>query len=212
MMHRISHDLMVFACNHISEALTILHNEYPALMMMDIEMPEMNGMEMIRHINHSGMKVIAMTAHDGSIKEKLLQAGFDDCLFKPITMEGLSSIFPTGEQVFLYKENRNRRLDSILAFAGDDPEDARKILQTVKQELETYISSLTEVQKSEPLSTEKLAKTVHKLQPLATMLQLESIEKFKYLSPEYIQETAEEDVRKYLQAIISNLQDILGEI
>ena len=212
MMHRISHDWRVFACNHISEALTILHNEHPALMMMDIEMPEMNGMEMIRHINHSNMKVIAMTAHDGSIKEKLLQVGFDDCLFKPITMESLSSIFPTGEQVFLYKKNRNRRLDSIQAFAGDDPEDARKILQTVKQELETYISSLTEVQKSEPLSTEKLAKTVHKLQPLATMLQLESIEKLKYLSPEYIQETAEEDVRKYLQAIISNLQDILGEI
>ena len=48
---------LVFACLHVAEALTMLHNEHPALMMMDIEMPEMNGIRMIQHINHSHMKV-----------------------------------------------------------------------------------------------------------------------------------------------------------
>ena len=82
----------VFACNHVTEALTTIHQEQPTLMMMDIEMPEMNGMEMIKHINHSHMTVIAMTAHDHSIKEQLQQAGFDDCLFKPFHKESLAAV------------------------------------------------------------------------------------------------------------------------
>lgn len=82
----------VFACLHVAEALTVLHNEHPALMMMDIEMPEMNGIRMIQHINHSHMKVVAMTAHDASIIRELKEAGFDDCLFKPFSTEKLKEI------------------------------------------------------------------------------------------------------------------------
>ena len=92
-MHRKANDdWQIFACQHVTEALTILHNEQPALMLMDIEMPEMNGTEIIRMINHSNMKVIAMTAHDISIKEELTEAGFDDCLFKPFRPEALESL------------------------------------------------------------------------------------------------------------------------
>ncbi|MFW5625996.1 MAG: ATP-binding protein, partial [Segatella copri] len=81
MLRRIIGDTwQVFACNHVMDALTTLHNEQPALMLMDIEMPEMNGMDMIVHINHTNMMVVAMTAHDTSILEQLLKAGFDDCL------------------------------------------------------------------------------------------------------------------------------------
>ena len=87
MLRRIVGDTwQVFACNHVMDALTTLHNEQPALMLMDIEMPEMNGMDMIAHINHTQMTVVAMTAHDTSILEQLLKAGFDDCLFKPFSM------------------------------------------------------------------------------------------------------------------------------
>ena len=88
----------VFACNHVMDALTTLHNEQPALMLMDIEMPEMNGMDMIAHINHTNMMVVAMTAHDTSILEQLQKAGFDDCLFKPFSMEKLSDILGIESQ------------------------------------------------------------------------------------------------------------------
>lgn len=55
-------------------------------------MPEMNGIRMIQHINHSHMKVVAMTAHDASIIRELKEAGFDDCLFKPFSTEKLKEI------------------------------------------------------------------------------------------------------------------------
>ena len=101
MLRRIVGDTwQVFACNHVMDALTTLHNEQPALMLMDIEMPEMNGMDMIAHINHTQMTVVAMTAHDTSILEQLLKAGFDDCLFKPFSMEKLSDILGTESSLY----------------------------------------------------------------------------------------------------------------
>ena len=93
MLRRLAGDSwQVFACNHVTDALTLLHNEQPAIMLMDIEMPEMSGKDLIKHINHNNMKVIAMTAHDTSIKEELREAGFDDCLFKPFSQESLQKV------------------------------------------------------------------------------------------------------------------------
>ena len=93
MLHRLVGDSwQVFACNHVTDALTLLHNEQPAIMLMDIEMPEMSGKDLIKHINHNDMKVIAMTAHDTSITEELREAGFDDCLFKPFNQESLQEV------------------------------------------------------------------------------------------------------------------------
>ena len=129
MLRRIAGDSwQVFACNHVIDALTILHNEQPALMLMDIEMPEMNGTEMITHINHTNMTVIAMTAHDTSIREQLIKAGFDDCLFKPFSMEKLSAILGIDSEP-------QSHFDALLAFAEGDEEAAKEILNTVKQEL-----------------------------------------------------------------------------
>lgn len=211
MLHRITQDCDVFACNHVCEALTVLHNEQPALMMMDIEMPEMNGMEMIKHIDHSHMKIIAMTAHDISIKEKLLQAGFDDCLFKPFTMASLSKIIPT-QQGEPHKTSSNSRFEAILAFAGDDAEGAQGILQIVKLELEEHINNLKNTLTNTSLPIDKISKIAHKLFPIATMIKMEHIEELKSLSPEHIQDMEAEKIREYLQVIINNLQNILGEI
>ncbi|MGN8797767.1 ATP-binding protein [Segatella copri] len=159
MLRRIIGDTwQVFACNHVMDALTTLHNEQPALMLMDIEMPEMNGMDMIAHINHTNMMVVAMTAHDTSILEQLLKAGFDDCLFKPFSIEKLSDILGIESQ-------SKPQLDALLAFAGGDEEAAKEILDTVKQELAAHLENLKEAVEEESLSTDRIGKTAHKLLP-----------------------------------------------
>ena len=141
----------VFACNHVMDALTTLHNEQPALMLMDIEMPEMNGMDMIAHINHTNMMVVAMTAHDTSILEQLQKAGFDDCLFKPFSIEKLSDILGIESQ-------SKPQLDSLLAFSGGDEEAAKEILDTVKQELAAHLENLKEAVEEESLSTDRIGR------------------------------------------------------
>lgn len=206
MLRRIVGDTwQVFACNHVMDALTTLHNEQPALMLMDIEMPEMNGMDMIAHINHTNMMVVAMTAHDTSILEQLLKAGFDDCLFKPFSMEKLSNILGIESQ-------SKPQLDSLLAFAGGDEEAAKEILDTVKQELAAHLTNLKEAVEEESLSTDRIGKAAHKLLPIATMMQMGCLEELKALSPEYIGEIEEAEIREKLKIVITTLSAAVSDL
>ena len=204
MLRRIVGDTwQVFACNHVMDALTTLHNEQPALMLMDIEMPEMNGMDMIAHINHTHMTVVAMTAHDTSILGQLLKAGFDDCLFKPFSMEKLSDILGIESQP---------QLDALLAFAGGDEEAAKEILDTVKQELAAHLENLKEAVEEESLSTDRIGKAAHKLLPIATMMQMGCLEELKALSPEYIGEIEEAEIREKLKVVITTLSAAVSDL
>lgn len=205
MLRRIAGDSwQVFACNHVIDALTILHNEQPALMLMDIEMPEMNGTEMITHINHTNMTVIAMTAHDTSIREQLIKAGFDDCLFKPFSMEKLSAILGIDSEP-------QSHFDALLAFAEGDEEAAKEILNTVKQELAEHLKNLKEAMEEDSLSIDKIGKAAHKLLPIASMMQMSCLEELKALSPEHIQENGEEEIRKRLKVVADCLQHVLEQ-
>ena len=226
MLRRIAGDTwQVFACNHVMDALTTLHNEQPALMLMDIEMPEMNGMDMIAHINHTHMMVVAMTAHDTSILEQLLKAGFDDCLFKPFSMEKLSDILGIESQPQLdaqpetpsqpdlsSQQKSNPQLDALLAFAGGDEEAAKKILDTVKQELAAHLTNLKEAVEEESLSTDRIGKAAHKLLPIATMMQMGCLEELKALSPEYIGEIEEAEIREKLKVVITTLSAAVSDL
>ena len=226
MLRRIVGDTwQVFACNHVMDALTTLHNEQPALMLMDIEMPEMNGMDMIAHINHTKMMVVAMTAHDTSILEQLLKAGFDDCLFKPFSMEKLSDILGTESQPLpdaqsetpfqpdsSSQQKSNPQLDALLAFAGGDEEAAKEILDTVKQELAAHLTNLKEAVEEESLSTDRIGKAAHKLLPIATMMQMGCLEELKALSPEHIGKIEEAEIRAKLQVVITTLSAAVSDL
>lgn len=226
MLRRIVGDTwQVFACNHVMDALTTLHNEQPALMLMDIEMPEMNGMDMIAHINHTHMMVVAMTAHDTSILGQLLKAGFDDCLFKPFSMEKLSDILgiesqpqqdaqpETPSQPDLSSQQKsNPQLDALLAFAEGDEEAAKEILDTVKQELAAHLTNLEEAVEEESLSTDRIGKAAHKLLPIATMMQMGCLEELKALSPEYIGEIEEAEIREKLKVVITTLSAAVSDL
>ena len=226
MLRRIVGDTwQVFACNHVMDALTTLHNEQPALMLMDIEMPEMNGMDMIAHINHTNMMVVAMTAHDTSILGQLLKAGFDDCLFKPFSMEKLSDILgiesqpqldaqpETSSQPDLSSQQKsNPQLDALLAFAGGDEEAAKEILDSVKQELAAHLTNLKEAIEEESLSTDRIGKAAHKLLPIATMMQMGCLEELKALSPEHIGKIEEAEIRAKLQVVITTLSAAVSDL
>lgn len=214
MLHRIIGDTwQVFVCLHVSEALTLLHDEQPSLMLLDIEMPEMNGMDFIRHINHSQMKVVAMTAHDSSILEELQKAGFDNCLFKPFRIEKLQEILgvskASNQQV---TENKSKAKQSLfapfLAFAGDDPEAEAELIQTVKEEMSHYESTLKTALTAPSLNTSAIGMAAHKLLPIATMLQLDCLEPLQALAPEHIQELKEKTIREYTLMVINSLDDL----
>lgn len=80
----------ITACSHADEALRQLADLRPHVFFIDIEMPEMSGTEMAARIaGRYDTLLIAMTAHEPSIEPRLLEAGFDACLFKPFNTDRL---------------------------------------------------------------------------------------------------------------------------
>ena len=84
---------------HASEAIAIATESAPNIVFTDIEMPEMNGCEIMRRIRNNAevqqrsctTKFVAMTAHEQSIMPQLRSDGFDACLFKPFSMQTLAA-------------------------------------------------------------------------------------------------------------------------
>jgi len=76
------------------EALAKLKDPLPDVLLLDIQMPRMNGYEVIRRIREDRrlqrLKVIALTAFAmRGEREKALSAGFDGYLAKPISLTTL---------------------------------------------------------------------------------------------------------------------------
>jgi CheY-like chemotaxis protein len=86
---------IVVACNGF-EAIDIADQEHPDVILMDIQMPEMDGLTAIRRLRadhaHAERPIIAITAlaMPGD-RERCIEAGADDYLSKPVSMRHLAS-------------------------------------------------------------------------------------------------------------------------
>jgi CheY-like chemotaxis protein len=96
-IERLGHQVEV-ATNGL-HALELLESGNFDLVLMDIEMPEMDGLEATRRIRESSppdqppIPVIAMTAHAvGEIQQKCRAAGMDDYISKPLEPERLQRV------------------------------------------------------------------------------------------------------------------------
>ena len=114
---------------HADEAISIAVEKNPHIVFTDIEMPEMNGSEIMRRIRNASSatsatdkpvlrtKFVAMTAHEQSIMPQLRSDGFDACLFKPFSVQTLAATICqlTGAAVRVSEKEQN----STLTIAGE---------------------------------------------------------------------------------------------
>ncbi|MDB5011440.1 MAG: response regulator, partial [Mucilaginibacter sp.] len=79
-----------------TEVIQMLGKEFYDLILMDVQMPEMDGLEATRYIRKHHIeqpRIIAMTANAMiEDREECLRAGMDNYLFKPIKLESLVSL------------------------------------------------------------------------------------------------------------------------
>ena len=78
-----------------SEALEKFQNKQPDFILMDIQLPDMEGTEVTQKIRQSGsnIPIIAQTAgKSGEEQEKALKAGCSAVLIKPFSMEKLFEV------------------------------------------------------------------------------------------------------------------------
>jgi two-component system response regulator MprA len=77
------------ACNGL-EALDRLHDEEPDLVLTDIMMPVLDGLELIRRIRSMGeLPVVAVTGSGAEVERQARDAGADDVLAKPVQLDAL---------------------------------------------------------------------------------------------------------------------------
>jgi len=79
------------------QALLHLAAYHPDLVLLDISMPGMNGMDVCQHIRADcrlrGLRVIAYTAHAFlEEQQRFLAGGFDDVLVKPISFRAVQEM------------------------------------------------------------------------------------------------------------------------
>ena len=108
---------------HADEAISIAVEKNPHIVFTDIEMPEMNGSEIMRRIRSASSatyatdksvlrtKFVAMTAHEQSIMPQLRSDGFDACLFKPFSVQTLAATICqlTGAAVRVSEKEQNSK-------------------------------------------------------------------------------------------------------
>ena len=118
---------------HADEAIKIAVEKNPHIVFTDIEMPEMNGSEIMRRIRSASSaasatdkfvhrtKFVAMTAHEQSIMPQLRSDGFDACLFKPFSVQTLAATICqlTGAAVRVSEKEQLNTQHSTLNIAGE---------------------------------------------------------------------------------------------
>jgi chemosensory pili system protein ChpA (sensor histidine kinase/response regulator) len=82
------HDMEVVTAKDGVEAIALLQEQLPDVMLLDIEMPRMDGFEVARHINNSvdyyGLPIIMITSRVGDKhRQRAFQLGVKRCLGKP---------------------------------------------------------------------------------------------------------------------------------
>ena len=76
------------------DALITIGNFIPDIVILDIKMPQIDGLEVCRRVREnevisSGIKILAITAHADYTREKVLKSGADAYLLKPLDMDVL---------------------------------------------------------------------------------------------------------------------------
>ncbi|AVK46908.1 hypothetical protein AXY43_02090 [Clostridium sp. MF28] len=83
------------------EGFNIIEKTKPQVVITDIKMPGLNGLEMLKKLNESEIKVkmIIITAYsEFEFAKKAISVGVTDYLLKPITVEDLKNVFEKIEK------------------------------------------------------------------------------------------------------------------
>ncbi|WP_337631662.1 hybrid sensor histidine kinase/response regulator [Prevotella pectinovora] len=203
--------LDITSTTHACEAIQLAHDIKPDIVFTDIEMPEMNGNEIMKRIRENGMamKFVAITAHEPSIMPKLRNEGFDACLFKPFSVETLAATICqiTGHMVRVKEKQQDSTADSLrsalLPFTEGDAEAERQIIVDICRSIDEYLELLGDADNSD-----SIAKAAHKAMPLLEMIKPGSNSWLTPITPEHIAETGNEERMELTKKLAERLKEI----
>ena len=196
-----------------SEGIKLAEETKPQIMFTDIEMPEMSGKDMLKHVKNSDMSTVAMTAHDPSIMTSLKKAGFSTCLFKPFNAATLAATLAQITRLPLSVKAAEQKASffaPLTAFAEGDTEAEREILTQVGESIKEYRQMLEQGLKSngEELQRDSISRAAHKAMPLLTMLKPGQCGWLQAITPEHIKDSSAENSTALAMRLEKELEEI----
>lgn len=196
-----------------SEAIKLAEETKPQIMFTDIEMPEMSGKDMLKHVKNSDMSTVAMTAHDPSIMTSLKKAGFSTCLFKPFNAATLAATLAQITRLPLSVKTAEQKASffaPLTAFAEGDTEAEQEILTQVGESIKEYRQMLEQGLKhnDEKLQRDSISRAAHKAMPLLSMLKPGQCSWLQAITPEHIKDSSAENSTALAMHLEKELEEI----
>lgn len=216
------------------EALVLVQQKSYDLVLMDIQMPEMDGMEATRHIRKltdaikAAIPIIALTANAlKGDRERFLAAGMNDYLPKPFNEPNLFSIIahnltnmitttvkePLQEAIFPATEPAVKlyNLTMIYGIAGGDESFVKRMLQLF---LDTMPNTLVEIQQNTALQNWTLvSKLAHKMKSTIDSMGITTLkEVIRQIEQNGKKREQTEQIPAQVQLVVTVMMACIGQV
>ncbi len=173
-----SYGFIPSVCNKSLDALALIQKTKYDIIFSDIQMPDMNGFELVERIrmgqfeNAKTVPVIALSASSNIPEQKYIEAGFSGFLEKPFSLDKVLNIIEQyiGKSVLMSEEQGDEEIgfNALIHFATDDVEAAQNIIRSFIEENEKNTNQLRQAVKEDNWNTVK--NVAHKMLPLVRMV------------------------------------------
>ena len=204
----------VVCCTNPRKVCEWLCSRSFAVVITDIQMPQMDGYQLLRMIRESGMEganslpVVALSANVGKEQEHYREAGFTAFLNKPFTAAQLISLLNELLKVRL-EPCAGFDFSSLTAFAGEDSEASMGILRTFIEETQKSIEGLMAARAA--ADRVEAGRIAHKLIPLFAMLGANSLVQHLRLLEKQDPELPSTTWSQLLDEVVAQAQSLVEE-
>lgn len=218
-------------CEHPEELVTELQNGKFDLVFTDIQMPAMNGFELLKHLRSlhfaqaQSIPLIAITARGDMDETDFQRKGFAGMLQKPFSQSDLCRILThvfslqTNEAALptqtgipsspKLEEEKSYNFSPLTAFSEDDPKAAREILQTFAQETRKNLKKIQDAMQMEDM--ESLCAVAHKMLPTFIMIEArKAIPSLQWLEQQRGNHNYCQEATRAASIIVEETKNILG--
>ena len=193
-------------CTNVAELMELIRKKEYALLLTDLNMPEINGFELLERLrtsnvgNSKTIPVVVTTASGSCSKEELMERGFADCLPKPFS---ISELIEVSDKCAI-NGNRNEKPDftSLLSYGNE-----AVMLEKLIAETEKEMRSVRDAEQRKDL--QELDDLTHHLRSSWEILRADQPlrELYKLLHSEYISNN--EAIHKAVTAVLDKGSEII---